>query len=175
MWFSPKLTFGQEQGVPWLRKHKILMTKRVSPNTVPWIFGSNTIVSMVHVDDQVLIGVVGRVEVGDHTTGDAQQTHNWNKDRQNNIFRLPKRITESNTLCLRMLVLFPTGRLLFGLADHVCWVTSLNWLLARQFILICPNTKWRNDIFPQFLPHHLNTSRQRTPSTGRIWPDGSQC
>lgn len=151
------------------------MTKRVSPNTVPWIFGSNAIVSMEHVDDQVLIGVVGRVEVGDHTTGDAQQTHNWNKDRQNNIFRLPKRITESNTLYLRMLVLFPTGRLLFGLADHVCWVTSLNWLLARQFILICPNTEWCNDIFPQFFPHHLNTSRQRTPSTGRIWPDGSQC
>lgn len=51
----------------------------VSPNTVIRFFRHDTGVWMVLVNNKILVGVMGWVEVGDHPTRDPQQTHHWNK------------------------------------------------------------------------------------------------
>lgn len=46
-----------------------------SPDAVRAVFLSHSVVRMVGVNDQVLVGVMSRGEVSDHTAGDAQETH----------------------------------------------------------------------------------------------------
>ena len=64
--------------------------RSLSPNTVLGLFLWDAVVGVVHVDGQVLVGVVGRLVVGDHAAGDAQQTHHC---RRTNKVR-----SRSNTL-----------------------------------------------------------------------------
>lgn len=59
----------------------------VSPNTVRGFFLSHSVVGVVHVDDQIAVVVVGWLEVGDHTAGDAQQAHYWNHTQRFESFK----------------------------------------------------------------------------------------
>lgn len=47
----------------------------ILPDAIRASFLSDSIVSVVGVDDEVLVGVMGRFVVGDHTAGDTQETH----------------------------------------------------------------------------------------------------
>lgn len=49
--------------------------RSLSPNTVVGFFLPDSVVGMVHVNDQVPVVVVGRLIVGDHAAGDAQEAH----------------------------------------------------------------------------------------------------
>lgn len=53
-----------------------------SPNTVLGFFLSDTIIGVVYIDNQIPIVVMGRLKVGDHPAGDAQQTHHWNQTQR---------------------------------------------------------------------------------------------
>lgn len=53
------------------------MLVSVLPDAVRALFLSDSVVGVIGVDDQVLVGVMSRAVVGDHTAGDAQETHHW--------------------------------------------------------------------------------------------------
>lgn len=66
----------------------------LSPDAVVGLFFPDSVVSVVHVNDQVLVSVVRWAEVGDHTAGDPQETHHWTQTQRsqttifNNVFSL---------------------------------------------------------------------------------------
>lgn len=54
----------------------------LSPDAVVGRFFPDSVVSVVHVNGQVLVSVVRWAEVGDHTAGDPQETHHWTRTQR---------------------------------------------------------------------------------------------
>lgn len=61
--------------------------RSLSPNTVVGCFLLDSVVGMVHVNDQVPVVVVGWLKVGDHTAGDAQEAHHWSQIQRSESVR----------------------------------------------------------------------------------------
>ena len=116
-----------------------------SPNTVVWRYLSDSVVGVVHVNQQIRVDVVGWLIVGDHAAGDAQEPHHWKQMQRNKLFFVGNKIYS-------VLIYIKQRKE----ANPQIW----NQKMSDDVFII-------RDVYP-------STSPKRTPSTARTWPGGSR-